>query len=453
MKHYYIILLFLSIFIQGKKIIFLEDELPKKNKTNGIIHFINCGRADSILIEQNGRYGLIDASRPFSGATDVVESAGKGAEKSPDRSAQAVVNYLNYLKVTHLDFILATHAHSDHIGGMPQIAYHFVDKSTTYLYKKYRETKEDNEAFFNAAYNSMKIKGAQLIDLTDEQYEFDFGDLHFELINTNIHKKETKNGENQNSIASIITYKNKRIFLASDLERDDDLIFKEHIGKVDLLKMSHHGTGSSSFEFLNITRPNYTIITNYEFPDYAITPTAFLQQRVGGKVFYVGGVSTTTENIPNSAIKLYLSENVLDTSEETKYYLYLENTGENYDIGSNLNGFKTYQYYTFYFENGKIITGLKELSKNGEKHYFYFREEGVMATGWQMIEKDGEKNMFYFDEDGYMLFGLQNIEDEDGANLYYFESDGHMIKDKCVKIEGKEYCFDERGCCDINKLF
>jgi hypothetical protein len=64
---------------------------------------------------------------------------------------------------------------------MPQIAYHFVNEDTKYLYKKYRETKENNEAFFTAAYNSMKKKEAELRDLTDKKYEFDFGDMHFEL--------------------------------------------------------------------------------------------------------------------------------------------------------------------------------------------------------------------------------------------------------------------------------
>jgi len=399
MKNFFLYLFYLFIFIQSKKIIFLEEDIPKANKTNGIIHFINCGRADSILIEQNGRYGLIDASRPYSGAKDVVESAGKGGEKSPDKSAQAVVNYLTHLGITHLDFILSTHAHSDHIGGMPQIAYHFVDKNTKFLYKKYRVNKENNEVYFNAAYNSMEAKGAQLIDLTDLKYEFDFGDMHFELINTNIHKKEEKSGENQNSIGAIVTYKNKRIFLAADLEVEDDLIYKDQIGKVDMLKLSHHGTGSSSFEFLNTTRPNYTVITNYEIPNYVITPTAIIQQIFGGKVYYVGGVSTTSEDVATSAIRLYLSENILDSSEETKYFLYMENTGDNIDTGKDLNGFKTYQSYTFYFENGKIV------------------------------------------------IGLQILEGDNGKCRYYFEKDGHMVKDTCLTLDEKSYCFDSKGCC------
>ena len=444
---YFIIILFLSISIKSKRIIFSDDELPIKSKTNAIIHFINCGQADSILIEQNGRFGLIDSSKPYSGATDVVETSGKRGESNPDRSGQAVVNYLNHLKVSHLDFILATHAHSDHIGGMPQIAYHFVDKNTVYLYKQYRETSQDNEAYFLAAYNSMKTKGAQLIDVTDEQYEFDFGDLHFKLINANIHKKETKRGENQNSIASIVTYKNKRLFLAADLEIEDDLIFKDQIGKIDLLKMSHHGMGDSSFEFLNTTRPNYTIISNFKFPDYANIPTAFLQQKCDGKVYYTGGVPTSSEDVANSAIRLYLIEDLLDSSEDTKYYMYLDNSGDNHDIGNDINGIKTYQYYNFYFENGKIITGFKEISKNGEKHMYYFRPEGVMATGWEIIQNEGEENTYYFDEnDGYMITGLKTIENESGSCQYYFESDGHMVKNNCVIINDVEMCFDKNGC-------
>ena len=163
-----------------------------------------------------------------------------------------------------------------------------------------------------------------------------------------------------------------------------------------------------------------------------------MQQKVGGKVYYVGGVSTTSENVANSAIRLYLYENVFDTSKETKYSLYIENSGDNYDVGNNINGFKTYQYYTFYFENGKIITGLQEILKDGEKHVFYFKEEGVMAVGWQIIEKDDVENMYYFNKKGFMLFGLQKLEGEQGIYQYYFELNGHIIKDACIMLNEKE---------------
>ncbi len=56
------------------------------------MHFIDCGRAVSILIKQNIRNGLIDVSRQYSRTKDIVKSAGKGAEKSPDKNSQAVVN-------------------------------------------------------------------------------------------------------------------------------------------------------------------------------------------------------------------------------------------------------------------------------------------------------------------------------------------------------------------------
>ena len=387
----------LFIFIQSKKIVFLEERNPKANKINGIIHFINCGKADSILIEQNGRYGLIDACKPYLGATDIVESPSKDAEENPDKSVQAVINYLIHLGITHLNFVLVTHAHIDHIGGIPQIAYHFVDKKTKFLYKKYRVNMEDNEVNFKPAYNSMQAKGTHFITLKNEKYEFDFGDIHLELININYHKKEKKASENHNSIGVILSYKNKRIFLAGDFELENELIYKDQIGKIDMLKLSHHG---SSFEFLNTTRPNYTIITNYEIPNDLIIPISILQQIFGGKVYYVGGVSTTTKDVATSAIRLYLSEDVLDNSEETKYFLYLENTGDNIDTGKDLNGFKMYQSYTFYFEKGKILTGLHIL-------------EGV-----------------------------------NGKCIYYFEPDGHMVKDVCLKYEKKSYFFDHNGCCN-----
>ena len=396
MRLYFALLLFLIISTEAKKVAFLaEDDEKPKGKVQGVIHFINCGRSDSILIEQNGRFGLIDSGNPYSGAEE-VEVVGR-AEKNPDRSVQAIVNYLKHLKVEKLDFILSTHAHADHIGGMPLIAYYFVDEGTKFIYKEYRKNREDNTALFKAAITAMEDKGAALIDVTDKKYEFDFGELHFQLINTNIHKKEEKSGENMNSIGSIVTYGDKRIFLAADLEIADDLIYKDEIGKVDVFKMSHHGFGDNSFELFSTLRPKYSIIMNYEFPNYIVVPTAFLQQKCGGEVYYSGGVATSTEDVENAAIRLYLSEDTSDDDEDTKYNLYFENTGGNHDIGKDIDGLKTYQGYTFYFEKGKLVTG------------------------------------------------LQSVNDE-SCQSYFDEKNCYMVKDTCVEVDDEELCFDEDGC-------
>jgi len=58
MKYCFIILLYLSIYIHSKKINLLDtiQDISKTGKTNAIIHFINCGLADSILFQQNGRF-------------------------------------------------------------------------------------------------------------------------------------------------------------------------------------------------------------------------------------------------------------------------------------------------------------------------------------------------------------------------------------------------------------
>ena len=156
-----------------------------------MIHFINCGPSDSILIESNGKYRLVDSSNPYNGSINVVESVQidesigeiHWVEKS-DNSVKAVLNYLSYLKIDKLDFIIGTHSHSDHIGGIPSIAYNYVDSNTKYYYRTYKETLEDrcrvslsNYKYYLATVQSMQSKKAKLIDVINKIIKFDFGDF------------------------------------------------------------------------------------------------------------------------------------------------------------------------------------------------------------------------------------------------------------------------------------
>ena len=73
------------------------------------MHFIDVGQGDSILAESNGHYMLIDA-----GEND---------------QAGTVISYLKAQGVTKLDYVIGTHPHSDHIGGLDKVIDTFpVDK-------------------------------------------------------------------------------------------------------------------------------------------------------------------------------------------------------------------------------------------------------------------------------------------------------------------------------------
>ena len=310
-------------------IIIIERTLSQSNNGNGIndntninhsnnmIHFINCGQADSILIESNGKYGLIDSSNPYNGPINVVESVqideSIGEMHWPeqnDNSVKAVLNYLSYLKIDKLDFIIGTHSHSDHIGGIPAVAYNYVDSNTKYYYRAYRETLEDrcrvswsNYKYYLAAVQSMQTKKAKLIDVTNKIIKFDFGEFHLELLNTDIDQDELNLGENQNSIVTLVTYKNTKVFLASDMIVKDDKVVKDYIGKIDILKLAHHGITESSCEFLLTTKPDYVVISNKNVPNYSLIN--YMKDNFNPKIYLTGNSPGNTQNDEPSAIKLH----------------------------------------------------------------------------------------------------------------------------------------------------
>ena len=89
-----------------------SNALVNTNVTNDSgnlkIYFIDVGQADSILIEQNGKFMLIDAGNNDDG--------------------DLVVNYLKQKGVTKLDYVIGTHAHEDHIGGMDDVIKNFDEE-------------------------------------------------------------------------------------------------------------------------------------------------------------------------------------------------------------------------------------------------------------------------------------------------------------------------------------
>ena len=403
-----------------------------EENTRHIIHFIRCGSSDSILLEAYGHYGLIDSSNPYKDIEKEVEHVQIDISKKeidqslddPDKSVKAVINYLNYLKVDKLDFIIGTHAHSDHIGGIPAIAYYFVDNNTKYYYKGYRETIEDtfrknwaNHKYYLAAINSMKTKSAQMIDITNKKITFDLGEFHIELLNTDVdpNEKKEKLTENKNSIVTLIQFRNTKILLTADMTVEIEQKIKDFIGKIDILKLSHHGYSESSYEFLKVVQPKYVIILNDIIPHYSYSIINYLKDNYNTKIYLTGNISKSSQSIENSAIKLIFKK------DGTEYEFI--NTGNEVELDKSLSGWLRWCDKWTYIGSGKTVKELKFLNWSKGQDWFYFNKDGIMLTGWQELERTGGKKNFYF-EPKY----------------------GYMIRSCSINIEGKNYTFDKDGC-------
>lgn len=237
------------------------------------IYFLNTGSSDAIILQSNGHFAMIDAGEDNDNPRGFPALTYKGYEDE----------IIEILKKTaadengnvHLDFILGTHSHSDHIGGFDTIINDnsiFIDKA--YI-KEYRSnnirTEEidewDNREVYDQMVTALKNKNIPIIsDMNSEPFKF--GNFTLTMLNTEYDNGTKKIGENDNSIVVLVEKDGKRALLTGDLDNKshDEERIAETVGKIDLLKVGHHSyAGSTEKRFLKGVSPEVSIITN----DYA----------------------------------------------------------------------------------------------------------------------------------------------------------------------------------------
>lgn len=242
------------------------------------IHFMPTGGSDAILLESDGKFALIDCAEDNDNPRNFSGLQLKGYEEE-------VINYVKKIagnesgKVT-LEFVLGTHCHSDHIGGFDTL---INDKDitvkTAYLKRYYEERISDyevegwdNKENYDAMIKAVQENNVALVqDL--ENLEFKMGNFDIQLFNGKEADPDKKVGENENSIATLVSNGKFRALLVGDLNNidGDETEIAPLIGKVDILKVGHHGySKSSSAKFLRTIAPDISIITNKGTGDYNV---------------------------------------------------------------------------------------------------------------------------------------------------------------------------------------
>lgn len=209
----------------------LEATIPPENSTFEV-HYIDVGQGDCSLILCDGKAMLIDG--------------GEASESSK------VYAYLKKLGVDHLDYIVATHAHSDHIGGLSgALNYASVDIALC------PETSYDSKTF-----NSFtKYLGQQGVSITVPEPEdtFSLGSASVTILGPQKSYEDT----NDTSIVMKVIYGKTAFLFTGDAERtaEADILNAGYDLSATVLKVGHHGSDTStSYPFLREIMPKYAVI-------------------------------------------------------------------------------------------------------------------------------------------------------------------------------------------------
>lgn len=230
-------------------ILFLVTSCHNSKSVNNVknsnvikISYIDVGQGDSELIQVNGKNLLIDAGT--------------------NESTSKIISYLDEQKIKRLDYVVATHPHEDHIGGMSAVIRKY-DINEFYAPKKLTNTKT-----FENMINSLKSKNLK-INVAEAGVELNLGkDIKCEMLAPNNNKYEDLN--NYSAVIKI-TYKNSKFLFTGDAEKlsEREILSKNYDLSSDVLKIGHHGsTSSSSKAFLDKVAPKVSIISCGKNNDY-----------------------------------------------------------------------------------------------------------------------------------------------------------------------------------------
>ena len=246
-----IVLIILVLTIGSCSSPFIEkDNKPSVSTFNNDtlrINYIDVGQGDSIFIElPNNKTMLIDAGEAY--------------------EVDNVINYLNDLGITKLDYVVGTHPHTDHIGGLEEVISTF-DIGIIYMPKAISSSKTYENLLTTISNKGLSVKTAKSgVVVLDE------GNLKLEFIAPN---SDSYNNLNNYSAVLKLTYLNSTFLFMGDAEILSENEITSDVS-ADVIKVGHHGSdSSSSSEFVNKVRPEYAIImvgedNSYDHPCQSI---------------------------------------------------------------------------------------------------------------------------------------------------------------------------------------
>lgn len=281
------------------------------------VYFIDCGQGDAIFITSDNETMLVDAGK----ASNV----------------QKVLNFLNSLGTSKIDYVFSSHPDEDHIGGMPEVYENYqIDHS---IYSSYVA----NTAIYQKYMTAVKNEPNSTYAAANDGDTFSLGDTKIDVISDG----KGYSNANDSSVVLKVTCDKTELLLTGDISNtvEKDLVKSNKDIDVNILKVGHHGSATSSCtEFLTATSPDVAVISVGEGNSYG-HPTQEALNRL----------SAVCDNIhrtdKENTILLDVKENtviynnkVLNTSVDsysTTKTVYVTASGKKYHASSSCSNMKS----------------------------------------------------------------------------------------------------------------
>lgn len=211
----------------------ISKEITEKLDTELIVHFLDVGQGDSIFLElPDNKSMIIDAGEA--------------------KYSSKIIDYIKNLGYSKLDYVIGTHPHADHIGGLGKVIEEF-DIGTIYMTKVIHNSKTYENLLTTILNKNLKIKTAIAgLEIINEE------NLNATIVAPNSTKYSSLNNY---SIVLKLVYGNTSYLFTGDAEELSENEITLDI-KSDVLKVGHHGSNTSTSEkFLSRVEPKYAIIS------------------------------------------------------------------------------------------------------------------------------------------------------------------------------------------------
>ncbi|MCI7079237.1 MAG: MBL fold metallo-hydrolase [Veillonellaceae bacterium] len=221
------------------------------------ISMLDIDQGDAVLIQTGVKNILIDT-----GDDKYYEDGKKGKENTQ------LLTELQKLKIDHIDTLVMTHAHADHIGKADKVIAQYGVKELVY-----NGIPSTGKYFINAL-KAAKANGTQQVKVKAGDV-LDFGNgVSFEIVSpsqslidedTAAIKAKKKVDVNNESVVGRLTFGNFAMLFTGDAEGPVEKDMVASYGKklkCQVLKAGHHGSKTSSTaEFLKLVQPESVVMS------------------------------------------------------------------------------------------------------------------------------------------------------------------------------------------------